>query len=99
MAWDHKDHTWTPPSLCSTGIEETIAALGIGAAAAPEAAAVAAPPILAAGLPAVAATAPAAIAPIAAAAPAVAAGGGLSSVLAPIGIAASVGGTAASFLG
>jgi hypothetical protein len=48
VAWN-LDHSWEPPSLCSTGIEETLLALGVGAAgAAPEAAAIAAPVAVAA---------------------------------------------------
>jgi hypothetical protein len=28
MAWNKAEHTWAPPSLCSTGIEETLLAAG-----------------------------------------------------------------------
>jgi hypothetical protein len=52
VAWN-LDHSWTPPSLCSTGIEETLAAIGIGAAAAAPEAAVAVP-VAAAAAPAAA---------------------------------------------
>jgi hypothetical protein len=98
VAWN-PDHSWTPPSLCSTGIEETLLALGVGAAAAAPEVGTAATfliPGTATALPAAAGalTAGTAFAPAAAAG-----GGGLSSALGALSTASTIGGTAAQLAG